>query len=176
MLAPDQDAFQAGDCSIPSLATGLTVTVRENGKASYYRARYYDMTSGRFISEDPIGFKGGDNLYAFVKNNPLLLRDPKGTCPGPLPCTPPPVFDTVSAHLYTCPCQALGDIDKTCQCLALPYSSDTSPGSVFMKQCKGCYGAQKSPRDACQCACTLIGNDKARCDLMCNSLPKKWPK
>jgi RHS repeat-associated protein len=28
--------------------------------APYYHARYYDQVSGRFISEDPIGFDGGD--------------------------------------------------------------------------------------------------------------------
>lgn len=30
----------------------------------YYRARWYDSDLGRFVSEDPIGFAGGDiNLY-----------------------------------------------------------------------------------------------------------------
>jgi RHS repeat-associated protein len=34
---------------------------------SYYRARYYDPTVGRFLSEDPIGFAAGDlDLYAYV--------------------------------------------------------------------------------------------------------------
>jgi RHS repeat-associated protein len=28
------------------------------GTACDYRARYYDPTSGRFLSEDPIGFDG----------------------------------------------------------------------------------------------------------------------
>jgi len=143
--------------------------------ASYYRARYYDTTIGRFTSMDPIGLKGGDNHYAFVKNNPLLLRDPKGTCPND-PCTPPPVFDSLSAYLYTCPCYARGDIEKTCRCLALPLGQNDDPASPFMKQCKGCYGA-KSPREACKYACSLIGNSNdAQCDLRCNLLPKKWSK
>ncbi len=45
----------------------------------YMRARYYDPNVGRFISEDPIGFEGGDvNLYAYVGNNPVNLVDPNG--------------------------------------------------------------------------------------------------
>src|SRR4030067_3248190 len=43
------------------------------------RARYYDPEVGRFISEDPIGFDGGDvNLMAYASNNPILLIDPEG--------------------------------------------------------------------------------------------------
>lgn len=46
---------------------------------SYYRARYYSPRMGRFVSEDPIGFLGRDvNLYGYVRNNPVLLRDPMG--------------------------------------------------------------------------------------------------
>jgi len=45
----------------------------------YMRARYYDPEVGRFISEDPLGFDGGDvNLYVYVGNNPVLLIDPYG--------------------------------------------------------------------------------------------------
>jgi RHS repeat-associated protein len=47
----------------------------------YMRARYYDPEVGRFISEDPTGFDGGDvNLYAYVGNNPVMLVDPMGLC------------------------------------------------------------------------------------------------
>ena len=43
------------------------------------RARYYDSDTGRFISEDPIGFAGGTvNLYEYVRNNPVLYIDPNG--------------------------------------------------------------------------------------------------
>ncbi|MGB3654038.1 MAG: FG-GAP-like repeat-containing protein [Rivularia sp. (in: cyanobacteria)] len=45
----------------------------------YYRARYYDSGVGRFISEDPIGFAGGDtNLYRYVANRPVDNIDPYG--------------------------------------------------------------------------------------------------
>src|SRR6266536_286605 len=44
----------------------------------YYRARYYDPKIGRFISEDPIGFEGGINFYAYVDNNPVRYTDPQG--------------------------------------------------------------------------------------------------
>jgi len=43
-----------------------------------YRARYYDQSVGRFLSEDPIGFKGGNNFYAYTNNNPVRYRDPNG--------------------------------------------------------------------------------------------------
>jgi RHS repeat-associated protein len=41
----------------------------------YYRARYYDVTAGRFISEDLIP---GGNLYAYAADNPINLKDPLG--------------------------------------------------------------------------------------------------
>jgi hypothetical protein len=51
----------------------------------YSRARWYDPQVGRFISEDPIGFAGGDiNLYGYVKNNPLGFRDPTGLACNPV--------------------------------------------------------------------------------------------
>ena len=41
--------------------------------------RWYDPAAGRWISEDPIGFAGGDaNLYRYVGNQSTLLVDPSG--------------------------------------------------------------------------------------------------
>jgi RHS repeat-associated protein len=46
----------------------------------YYRARYYDPLTGRFMVGDPLGFAAGDvNLYRYVGNDPINLRDPSGT-------------------------------------------------------------------------------------------------
>jgi RHS repeat-associated protein len=47
----------------------------------YYRARYYDPRLQRFISEDPIGLKGGINFYRYVRNNPAKWIDPEGLGP-----------------------------------------------------------------------------------------------
>src|SRR5262249_10853142 len=57
-------------------------TGRENDGTGlyYYRARYYHPTLSRFVSEDPLGFAGGDvDLYAYARNNPVGFRDPTGT-------------------------------------------------------------------------------------------------
>jgi RHS repeat-associated protein len=43
-----------------------------------YRARYYDENVGRFITEDPIGFGGGEDFYSYVRNNPVRYVDPSG--------------------------------------------------------------------------------------------------
>ncbi len=45
----------------------------------YNRARFYDPQMGRFTSEDPLGFDGGDsNVFAFGWNNPKRWNDPYG--------------------------------------------------------------------------------------------------
>jgi RHS repeat-associated protein len=36
-----------------------------------YRARYYDPTIGRFISEDPKGFDADVNFYSYALDNPV---------------------------------------------------------------------------------------------------------
>jgi RHS repeat-associated protein len=48
----------------------------------YYRSRYYDPTAGRFLSEDPIGFRGGINKFTYVHNRPLDRLDRFGTQEG----------------------------------------------------------------------------------------------
>jgi RHS repeat-associated protein len=68
--------------SNPAIDTRYLFTGREFDQEIglyYYRARYYDQTTGRFLSEDPIGFDGGDeNLYRYVSNNVLIFVDLDG--------------------------------------------------------------------------------------------------
>jgi RHS repeat-associated protein len=45
----------------------------------YNRARWYDPQTGRWLSQDPIGFAAGDaNLYRYVGNSPTNATDPSG--------------------------------------------------------------------------------------------------
>jgi RHS repeat-associated protein len=43
----------------------------------YNRHRYYDPHSGRFVSKDPIGLRGGVNLHRYAEN-PIKWIDPLG--------------------------------------------------------------------------------------------------
>jgi len=65
-----------------SVEQSYTYTGREFDSETglyYYRARYYDAVIGRFLQKDPIGLKGGLNLYRYVFNNPVRFTDPSGT-------------------------------------------------------------------------------------------------
>jgi RHS repeat-associated protein len=80
------DSFGNTTNSSGSLTNFFRYTGREfDTETSLYdlRARYYDPSTARFVSEDPIRFSGGINFYAYVENRPLYFIDPLGTCPEP---------------------------------------------------------------------------------------------
>jgi RHS repeat-associated protein len=55
------------------------------GGLTYNRNRYYSTQTGRFISQDPIGFNAGDeNLYRYVGNSPTNATDPTGLWGSPV--------------------------------------------------------------------------------------------
>jgi len=57
----------------------------------FNRARYFDPSAGRFLSQDPIRYAGGVNFYAYTRNNPVVRIDPfgyDGTCNNPAYCVP----------------------------------------------------------------------------------------
>jgi len=71
-------------------AIGMRAGLVLEGVRKTYRARYYNPTTGRFLSEDPIGFAGsGPNLYAYAGNDPVDFNDPFGMDKGggPPGCT-----------------------------------------------------------------------------------------
>jgi RHS repeat-associated protein len=45
----------------------------------FYRDRYYAPVAQRFVSQDPIGFRGGStNLYSYALGSPTNFTDPSG--------------------------------------------------------------------------------------------------
>jgi RHS repeat-associated protein len=60
----------------------------------YYKERYYHPGLGRFVSQDPIGWISGINLYSYANHNPVEYTDPHGnqyqhpkeTCPEAIAC------------------------------------------------------------------------------------------
>jgi RHS repeat-associated protein len=48
----------------------------------YLRNRWYAPKLGRFLQPDPIGIRGGSNLYAYAFNNPLTFVDRLGLTGG----------------------------------------------------------------------------------------------
>ncbi len=70
------------------LYTGTYNPVAFGGQYGYYKEpyghyllghRFYDAGMGRFVTRDPIGYKGGTNLYALAHYNPVNNSDPNGT-------------------------------------------------------------------------------------------------
>jgi RHS repeat-associated protein len=68
----------AGHKSSVTLCTEPESAPTERADASYYRARYYDASTGRFLAEDPLKFRAGVNFYPYAHNRPEDLNDPFG--------------------------------------------------------------------------------------------------
>ena len=75
------DSFGKQTASSGSLTNPFQYTGRELDSETglyYYRARYYDPTVGRFLSEDLVRFDASINFYEYVDNNPPNWADPEG--------------------------------------------------------------------------------------------------
>ena len=78
------DSFGNQTASSGSLTNPFQYTAREFDPETglyFLRTRYYDPSTGRFLSEDPLEFLTGEP-YSYVSNNPLIFADPFGLAPG----------------------------------------------------------------------------------------------
>ena len=58
----------------------------KESELSYLNARYYDGVRGKFLSQDPVFWRSGQNLidpqsfnsYAYARNNPIMYQDQNG--------------------------------------------------------------------------------------------------
>jgi RHS repeat-associated protein len=74
-------SFQAADAGLDVPAKRYRYTGKERDEESglyYHGARYYAPWLCRWISCDPIGIMDGLNVYAYVKGNPVIGKDPSG--------------------------------------------------------------------------------------------------
>ncbi|WP_158272664.1 RHS repeat-associated core domain-containing protein [Luteibacter sp. OK325] len=67
----------------PQTGPGYTGHVNDpDSGLVYMQARYYDPSTGRFLSVDPVGPNAGNrynfNRYAYANNNPIVNIDPDG--------------------------------------------------------------------------------------------------
>ncbi|WP_081992267.1 RHS repeat-associated core domain-containing protein [Collimonas arenae] len=97
----------------------------ETGLYYNYR-RYYDPSTGRYITQDPIGLAGGDNQYRYADANPANLSDPTGECPMCAAyawCVAECMLEDVAANAITGECNNFGKSAKSCalSCLVGPF-------------------------------------------------------
>ncbi len=87
-----QATYSYGPYGAMSISGSTTNSYGYTGRESdglgidYYRARYYNPQTGRFISEDPMGFRAGPNFYAYAGDDPIDFIDPFGMDRGPNGC------------------------------------------------------------------------------------------
>jgi RHS repeat-associated protein len=88
------DSYGKLTASTGSLVNPFRYTARESDPETglyYYRARYYDPSTGRFLGEDLFKFDGAEqnpNLYWYVRNSSTNVIDPLGLWPQ-VPITEP---------------------------------------------------------------------------------------
>jgi RHS repeat-associated protein len=86
-------SYEYGAFGKPIQTTGVAVTLnpfRFSSKYTdsetdelYYGQRYYNPSTGRWLSRDPIEEQGGKNLYGFVANNAVNYTDLLGRALNP---------------------------------------------------------------------------------------------
>jgi len=65
----------------PFTFVGQAGVSRDGNGLIYMRARYYDSSTGQFLSNDPLGLGGGDtNTRRYIGGDPIGLIDPSGLC------------------------------------------------------------------------------------------------
>jgi len=110
----------------PLLANPILFASREFDAESglyYNRARYLDPTTGRWTTQDPLGFAAGDaNLYRYVGNMATMATDPSG-------------------NLIFVPVLIAGGLLFGGTAAYTGWQSYQSTGSVFNGQVWGAYGS-----------------------------------
>ena len=73
----------------------------------YYGYRYYNASTGGWPSRDPLGEKGSQNLYGFVRNGPISRIDSDGRADIEIPTICPRCGQSVNLLNGSCGCAPL---------------------------------------------------------------------
>jgi len=72
-------ASRTGTTATPFQYIGTLGYYQDNSGRTYVRARHLRTAHGRWMTQDPIGFRGGDaNLYRYTNNSPATYTDASG--------------------------------------------------------------------------------------------------
>ena len=142
----------------------------------YNRYRFYDPRHGRYITQDPIGFEGGLNLYGYTGGDPISSVDPEG-----LDATNwvnreggRSLFDGPTNGNWGGKCWSGGQY--SCQGRAMGNAPPTDSGDA-------CY----QRHDICYVRCeNMTGNARTECVAACDQTlvdelrrldndPRRWP-
>jgi len=135
------DSFGDLTASSGSIVNRFQYTAREFDSETglyYYRARYYDPVTGRFLSEDPLTFDGDSiDFYEYSTNNPGTVNDPFGTQaskptppPNPSCTTHPELCGPVGQPLYDPPGWTIPPPPQGTAAPGLPQGYDPQTGAV----------------------------------------------
>lgn len=140
----------------------------------YYRARYYDPTSGRFISEDRMGLKEGLDLYAYVSNNPVTNADPSGRFKIDQSCKKPQCRTFGSAGQQNVEQVIQQQADFACQNLQI--ITDPKLRSCIQKSCdKGTIKCKDNSEKGCKDAGGYNNKFLFFTNRTANLCPGNWP-
>src|SRR5262249_16683518 len=75
-----QGRTSSAEVANPFTFVGRYGVSADGNELIYVRARYYDPSTGQFVSRDPLGLTGGDsNIRRYAMNDPVAFTDPTGT-------------------------------------------------------------------------------------------------
>jgi RHS repeat-associated protein len=136
--------------------------------------RYYDPGTGRYMTADLIGLRGGINLYLYSMNNPLVLFDQMGlSCTSSNDCLTCMIYAEAGGTNSTCktavawtiknrtkdPIHFPGQTD-CCKVVSSPGQFDSYGNSRWNSCCNDCLkGPEKSSKDQVDNIVQNLGND-----------------